>query len=441
VSESVELLQSLIRNACVNDGGAQVSEVANARDVVSILEGSGVDIEVYDSEPERRSVITRLPGTNPTAPTLMLLAHTDVVPAQSDRWKRDPFGGELIDGFVWGRGALDMLGHVSTMSIALRDYARAGVHHGGDIVLAAVADEEALSTKGVGWLLNHEADAMQADWVVTETGGSNTGSKEFPKVVSMTGEKGAWRLRVTVRGNSIHSSIPYGSEGTPEVAAEVIRRISEYEHSVIITPEWKSIMDSWFEEGFDNPLLDSKVLEKSLPRMPLMAAKNMHALSRMTTVVTSISGIGSWNTVPAEITLELDVRTLVGQSREDIFHHLQEALGPRFNEVSIEVIAGGPASWNPTGSPLWELMTDAARVQLPGAKLQPIMATGATDARFYRHNGAMAYGFGLYSDRLPTNEISSMLHGNDERVDVESIAMMEQLWGSMFSLFAERTRG
>ena len=439
MSESVELLQTLIRNACINDGTESANEEDNADDVASILSGCGADIEIFDAAPGRRSVISRLPGTNPDAPTLMLIGHTDVVPAHSSRWKHDPFGGELIDGFVWGRGSMDMLGHVATMAIAFRDYARSGNHHGGDIVFAAVADEEALSTKGTGWLLEHQPDAMAADWIVTESGGSSVGPIDAPLISSLSAEKGAWRMLLTIRRDPVHSSMAYGSVLSTQVAADVISRINQYVHPIIITDTWKQIVADWWGGNEDNPIMNPDLIDTLLPHIPILAAKNAFALSRMSTVVTGIQTDDSWNTVPAEIRIEVDVRTLIGQTLDDVYDHLRLAMGELADGVEITAIAGSDGSASPTGTPLWDLMTDAARIQVPGAELRPIMASGITDARFYRHRGATAYGFGLYSDRLPVEEIPRMLHGDDERVDVQSIQMMGDLWSAMFGMFGERT--
>ncbi len=439
MSESVELLQALIRNACTNDGTDSASEEANADDVASILSGCGADVEIFDAAPGRRSVISRLPGTNPSAPTLMLIGHTDVVPAHPARWKHDPFGGELIDGFIWGRGAMDMLGHVATMATAFRDYAHKGTHRGGDIVFAAVADEEALSTKGTGWLMEHQPDAMAADWIITESGGSSIGPIDAPVISSLTAEKGAWRMRITIRRDPVHSSMAYGSILSTQVAAEVISRINEYAHPIVISEAWSQIMGTWWDGPDQNPILNPELIDKILPHVPALAAKNIFALSRMSSVVTGIETEDSWNTVPAEIRIEVDVRTVIGQTLDDVYDHLRLALGELADTVDMTVIAGSDGSSSPTGTPLWELMTDAARIQRPGAELRPIMASGITDARFYRHRGATAYGFGLYSDLLPVEEIPTMLHGDNERVDVESIQMMGDLWSAMFGMFAERT--
>ena len=435
--EEVELLQTLIKNACVNDGGPGVSEVATADDIHSVLAGCGLDIEVFDAAAGRRSIVARLPGTDPSAPTLMLLGHTDVVPVIRERWTHDPFGGELIDGFVWGRGALDMLGHVATMALALRDHAQSGRHRGGDVVMAAVADEEALGALGTQWLIANQPEAMQADWVVTETGGSVSKSPTGLTMSALAAEKGAWRVRLTLTGDPGHTSMPAGGVNALRVAAEICVRLSDHVHPISITEPWRTFVEKGCTERVRGQLLDPDLVDVSMVLLPPFAAKVVHALTRMTAVVTSITTEGSWNTVPARAVIEVDVRVLPGQGLSDIEAFIAQALGPLSTEVSITVVAGSAATSSPTGTPLWELMQRAAQVQLPGVTLVPTMAPGATDARFYRDQGAIAYGFGMYSDRLPVESIPSMLHGDDERVDVQSLSMMRRLWSDLLTMHAD----
>ena len=171
--ECTELLQALIRNACVNDGtdgvGRRIPQ--RRRCWPAYLEGPGLDLETYEAAPGRTSLVARIEGTDPTAPTLLLMGHTDVVPVNPEHWSRDPFGGELVDGEVWGRGAVDMLNLTSSMAVAVRRLARSGFRPRGTLVYLAVADEEELGEWGADHLLRHERDAVAADYVITESGG------------------------------------------------------------------------------------------------------------------------------------------------------------------------------------------------------------------------------------------------------------------------------
>jgi len=439
VNEEVELTAALIKNACVNDGRTPVSEIPNADLIVTALEGSGFDIEVFDSAPGRRSVVARLAGTVPTAPALMLLGHSDVVPVVHERWRNDPFGGEVIDGELWGRGALDMLGHVSTMALAARDHAREGRHRGGDLVVAMVADEEALGSFGLGWLVEHHTEAIRADWVVTESGGPLSGTPDAPTLGVMAHEKGAWRIRLRVLGALGHSSMPFGAVNALTLAAEALARINEYEGQRIITDPWRAFVEVGWQAAPDTPLLDPQRVQSVIPMLPNFPAKVVDALTRMTMVATSVDGDFCWNTIPGEVTIDLDVRTLPGQGLADIEAELAQTLGPLRDDVSVEVVAGMASNGTSPGSELWTLLSDAAAVQRPGATLIPMLSSGVTDARFMRGLGASAYGFGLSSDNMPVDEIPLMMHGDNERVDLESLRMTRQLWSDVISGFCERT--
>jgi acetylornithine deacetylase/succinyl-diaminopimelate desuccinylase-like protein len=436
MSEDAELLQALIRNACVNDGFERGNEVANADAVLAVIDGCGADIEVFDSAPGRRSVIARIPGTDPDAPTLMMLGHSDVVPAQADRWTHDPFGGENVDGFIWGRGSLDMLGQVTTMSLAFRDQARSGQAPHGDVVLAVVADEEALGQNGTAWLLENHADAMQADWVISEAGGSISDSPTGERVGVNVAEKGVWRLRLHVLGSPGHSSLPYSSANALILASRVCVQLADFEPGVVITDPWRQFVTEGWPDPSHAYLLNAAKIDLALPHFPDLAGKIAHAMTRMTLVVTSISSDASWNIVPGRATIEIDVRTLQGQGLPDIMDVLDTALGELREQVSIEVVAGTGANVSPTGTQLWGLLESAMQVHHSGTRLLPLMSAGVTDARFFRHKGVTSYGVGIFSREFPTAEIPSMMHGDDERIDHASLRLMRGLWSTVLSMHA-----
>src|SRR5438477_560583 len=166
---AVELLQAMIRAACVNDGTPESGgETRNVDLLAAFLDGTGLDVERFEAAPGRESLVARIGGREKDAPSLCLMAHTDVVPVDADGWSRDPFGGELVDGEVWGRGAVDMLNLTTSMAVAFKHLAAAGFRPAGDLVYLAVADEEALGTYGAGHLVERERDAVQCDYVITE---------------------------------------------------------------------------------------------------------------------------------------------------------------------------------------------------------------------------------------------------------------------------------
>src|SRR6266542_2805927 len=171
-SEVTNLLQQLIRNGCVNDGTPESGGEVRSVDLLSAYLGdAGSEQERFEPVPGRASMVARIEGTDPDAPSLLLMGHTDVVPVNADRWRRDPFGGELVDGEVWGRGAVDMLNETASMAVAFRRLVEEGFKPKGTLIYLAVADEEALGTYGAHWMLENNRDAVLADYVITEMGG------------------------------------------------------------------------------------------------------------------------------------------------------------------------------------------------------------------------------------------------------------------------------
>ena len=199
-AEVTDLLQQLIRNQCVNDGTIASGDEARSVDLLAqYLSGAG-DHEVFEPQPGRTSLVTRIEGTDPDAPSLLLMGHTDVVPVNPDGWSRDPFGAEIVDGFVWGRGAVDMLNLTASQAVAFRRLADSGFRPKGTLIYLAVADEEAQGVWGAHWLLDHERDAVYADYVLTESGGFQVPTPNGTRLPVLVGEKGTFWSKLTVRG-------------------------------------------------------------------------------------------------------------------------------------------------------------------------------------------------------------------------------------------------
>src|SRR3954466_9505177 len=253
-----DVLQQLIRNQCVNDGTlASGQETRSVEVLSSVLDGPGIDVETFEAAPGRASLVGRIEGRDPSAPTLLLMGHTDVVPVNADRWRRDPFGGELVDGEVWGRGAVDMLNLTASMAVAFRHLATTGFRPRGDLIYFAVADEESGSAHGMQWMADHEPDAIRADYVLTENGGLHSGPKEQPYISVNVGEKGvAWR-RLRVRGTPGHGSTPFKADNALMTAAAVIQRIGEYRPAPRFHELWPTTVETLgLDEATKRDLLD-----------------------------------------------------------------------------------------------------------------------------------------------------------------------------------------
>src|SRR5205823_8644660 len=236
--EVTELLQELIRIDTTNPPGNETAAAELLRDY---LEDSGVECELYARIPERANLIARMRGTG-DGPTLLFLSHTDVVLADAAEWSADPFGGELRDGEVWGRGALDMKGQVAASAVALASLAREGFEPAGDLVFAATADEEVGDGFGLSWLCEAHPDAIRCDYAVNEGGGDRLELGGNTYYVVTTAEKLTAPFEVRVHGRSGHASMPGIADNALVKAACLIERIAAYRPEPQIQPEVEAFL-------------------------------------------------------------------------------------------------------------------------------------------------------------------------------------------------------
>ncbi|HKE75184.1 MAG TPA: M20/M25/M40 family metallo-hydrolase [Acidimicrobiales bacterium] len=428
--EVTDLLQHLIRNACVNDGSRGSGYEARSADLLAgYFDGSGLDMQRYEPAPGRTSLVVRREGRRADAPTLLLMGHTDVVPANEARWRHDPFAGELVDGEVWGRGAIDMLNLTASMAVATRRLAE-GPALDGTLVYLAVADEEALGSWGADHLTRHEADAVRADWVVTESGGipvpGGDGGIRLPVLVA---EKGSCWCTLRVGGTPGHASQPYATDNALVTAARVVQRLADYRPQTQIHDTWRRFVAGLGLPGeMADPLLDPARIDDALAGLPVGMARQFHACTHMTMAPTVARGGTKTNVIPDRVDLELDIRTLPGQELPEVRAALDEALGDLADRVELLEAHDDPATASPVETPLWDALARATGAVYAGSHLVPMLNVGATDARFFRRLGTTSYGFGLFSQHLSFEEYGRMFHGDDERVDVESLRLSTELW-------------
>jgi acetylornithine deacetylase/succinyl-diaminopimelate desuccinylase-like protein len=432
-AEVTELLQQLIRNGCVNDGTVGSGHETRSVDLLqSVLEGPGLDLETYEAAPSRESLVARIEGSDPTAPTLLLMGHTDVVPANPDGWRRDPFGGDLVDGEVWGRGAIDMLNLTASMAVATRRLARSGWRPQGTLIYLAVADEEALGTYGAEWLTDHAGDAVAADYVITESGGIPMPTPNGIKLPVILGEKGTYWCRLTIKGTPGHASQPLRTDNALVTAAQVVQRLADYQPQAQIHETWRTFVEGMgFPAEIAGALLDPAAIEELCQTLPLGLAREAHACTHTTFAPTVMHGGTKTNVIPDRVELEVDIRTLPGQTGADVQAMLDEALGDLRDRVQITSFADDPPSASPADTPLWAALQRVTSRLHPGSGLIPFLTVGATDARFFRRLGVPSYGFGLFSERLTFEQFATMFHGDDERVDQESLRLSTELWEAL----------
>ncbi len=431
-NEVADLLGVLIRNGCVSnivDGASVGTESANAAVLRTVIEGPGLDVEWYEPVAGRASLVARIDGTDPTAPSLALMGHTDVVPADADDgWTHDPFGGELVDGEVWGRGAVDMLNQTAAMALAMRRLADEGYRPRGDLVFWAVPDEECGGVQGAMSTILNDHDLVRTDYALTEVGGTVRRGNEGLIVDASVADKGLLPCQITVRGRQAHSSLPYGAANPVVKAAEVIRRLNEWKPAIRLHDTWRRwVLAQGFDADLAQALLDPRRLDDAIELLPPDLAAHAHACTRCTVVPTIVQGGDKANTIPQTVTLQVSLRPTIGDDVAQITHDVRALLAEVVDPADV-VMLGANATVSPSSTPLWDVLADVTRSVHDGAELVPAMLAAWTDASWLRGAGTITYGFGLLSETLTRGEYWSRFHGVDERIDLESLELSTLGW-------------
>lgn len=418
-SDTIELLRAMIREACVNEGHpGSGQEIRNVRVLQRFFADAPVEMQVLEPAPGRSSLIARVRGTDPAAPVLGLLGHLDVVPVDPDGWTRNPFGGELIDGEVWGRGAVDMLYLTAAFATVLRDVALAPEKPRGDLVLLAVADEEAGGDYGLRWLLNTHPDAVAVSEVLSESGGMRMGEH----VAIGAAEKGSAGRLLVVQGTPGHASIPYGARSAAYRIGDVLQQLGAVVPAAQLGELWDAFVTARIpDEDLADRLRDPVRLDAALPQLGGIAGY-AYAVSRVTISPTVLRAGSTHNVIPGSGSIELDIRTLPGTTDDDVDDLLRAVLGPLSELVEIQHLRGWDATASGTDTPLFAAIERAVE-SVAGSPVVPIMAAGGSDARLFRELGVPAYGFGLLGPSWSYERYREGVHGHDERIDVESVAL------------------
>lgn len=440
--EILELLQVLIRNRCVNDGtpesGGEIRSVETLRDFF------GEAGEVVEPAPGRASVAYRVPGRDPSAPRLALMGHLDVVPVTEESWSADPFGAEVRDGMVWGRGAVDMLNLTAAMASAFKPYLTGDLPApAGDLIYLAVADEEAGGALGAEWLLDNRPDLAECEYVLTEVAfPAFRAEGAEPAHLVKVAEKGPFWRKLKFSGTPAHGSSPYGTDNAVVKMAAAVAALAEAPSPVEITPEWRAFAEraGWPPER-TAALVDPDRVDAEIDRMAAedpALARWAHACTHITFSPNLAAGGSKANTVADRAQAAVDIRILPGQGEREVTDHLRKTLGPLFEEAEIEPMIDFSAESSAASGPLWEAIGDAYESVAGSRRIVPALTPVTTDARFFRARGATAYGVGLYEEGARFSDFLGMFHGNDERVSVESLGLTARLLSRIIQRFSDR---
>ena len=410
--EVADLLRQLIRLNTVNPPGNETAAAELLRDY---LAESGVESELYAKVPNRANLVARLPGSG-EGPSLLLLSHTDTVVADPEEWRLDPWSGELRDGEIWGRGALDMKGEVAASAVAIASLVRDGFKPAGDVIFVAAADEEVGEGFGLPWLCENHPDAVRADFALNEGAGERLELAGRAFYLCSTAEKMSSPFRLRVHGRAGHASMPGIADNALVKAATLIERLDSYEPEPRMGPETEAFM-----QGVTGRRLDAgQALHVARDLDPLVA-ELLEPLLSLTLSPTMISASELRNVIPSVCEVVVDCRLLPGQSQAEAEQEVRGVLGD--GDYDFEWVEGRGGTRSSLETPLWAAIEDFVGSVDPEAATVPVSVAGFTDSHWLREAfGTVAYGF--FPMRTMDAQLAArLIHSADERAAVDDLVL------------------
>ncbi|MFE9689380.1 M20/M25/M40 family metallo-hydrolase [Micromonospora sp. NPDC005806] len=414
--EVVDLCRDLLRIDTTNtgDNDTSVGERRAAEYVAEKLAEVGIDAQIHESAPGRANLVARIPGTDPGRDALLVHGHLDVVPADPDEWSVHPFSGEIRDGYLWGRGAIDMKDFDAMVLAVVRGWQRSGVRPKRDVVLAFTADEEAGSDYGAHFLARRHRDLFDGcTEAIGEVGGFSYSIDAQRRLYLIeTAEKGIDWLRLHAKGRPGHGSFIHDDNAVTALA-EAVARIGRHRFPITVTDTVRAFLKEVSDVlGIE---IDPEDPETAIAKLGPIA-NIVGATIRSTANPTRLAAGYKDNVIPGRATATIDCRSLPGQS-ELLEEQLRELVGP---DIAIEYIQRQPALETTFDGDLVDAMSAALRAEDPGARPVPYMLSGGTDAKAFSLLGIRCFGFAPL--RLPADlNFSGLFHGIDERVPVDGL--------------------
>jgi acetylornithine deacetylase/succinyl-diaminopimelate desuccinylase-like protein len=432
-AEATRYLQDLIRIDTTNPPG---NETRAAEYLAGVFKREGIEPTILESAPQRGNLVARIKGDGRAAP-LLLMAHLDVVPAEQQHWTHPPFGAEIADGFVWGRGALDTKQLVAMETMVMLLLAREKRALARDVIFMANADEEAGGRFGAAWMVKEHPDLIRAEFAISEGGGFGFEilGKRFYTV--QTGEKGTARFVMRARGKPGHGAMPH-RDNAVVILADAVTKLAAAELPLHVVPTVRAFVEGiaaqvgeplgWAIRG----LLDAKKCS-AIKRLPIddeMKAM-LHAMLHNTVSPTMLTAGSKINVIPSVAEARCDARLLPGQSAQDLRCELRPHLDGR---VEIDFLDDSPGRESSADTPLFQTIRRVMARYEPRATILPYMVTGATDARHIAKLGVQVYGFAPIF--APMSEFARV-HGHDERISIENLEFGTRVLYDVVSEFCQ----
>ncbi len=410
--EAVELLRELIRFDTVNPPGAEAPAVDHLH---RLLAGAGFECELLARDPDRPNLLARLRG-EVDGPTLGYLGHVDTVLATPEEWSRDPWSGDLADGAVWGRGALDMKGQVAAEVAAAARLAREGWRPArGELLVMCVADEEAGGRYGVQFLCEEHPEKVRCDYLINEGGGAVLPFEGRRVFGVCCAEKGVFRFTVTAEGVAGHASMPRMGDNAVLKLAPLIERMRE-QPSYDLTDEPRALLEALGEPADGEP---DAALERLRERDPGLAFM-VEPMLGVTITPTRLAASEKINVIPSRAHVQVDCRVPPGFGEAETRARVEEVLGSDGYRLSFdERVVGNRSAME---GPLMDAVREWLGEREPEATVVPVVLPGFTDSRWFRNAfpDCVAYGF-CPQRHMTLYESAPLIHGADERMDVRDV--------------------
>jgi acetylornithine deacetylase/succinyl-diaminopimelate desuccinylase-like protein len=416
--ESVQYLQDLLRIDTTNPPG---NETAAIEYVAGVLRSADYEPTILESAPGRGNIVARYPGTGEMEP-LLIYSHVDVVTAEPEHWTHAPFSGDIDDGCVWGRGALDMKSMVAQELMVMLLLKRSHIRLKRDVIFAATADEEAGGKAGMGYLVDHRRDLVRAEYGLSEGAGMTTylGGRPFYDI--RTAEKGTCRFHLRAHGAPGHGSVPRPDTAVQRVA-DAVTKLAATSLPFRATPTLVALFAA-IGEGLKLPAAERVPSEANLKnimqRLPASLGQYLNAITRDTAVPTGLRAGKKINVIPSVAEAWVDGRYLPGQTFEGFLDEIRQVIGEGYE---IEPVDRSEPLEDPPGGLLYETIVRVMRGAAPEAPVAPFMLAGATDAKHVSRLGTKCLGFSpvRVSEDFPAEQL---VHGHDERIPIDGF-----VWG------------
>ncbi len=421
--DAVALLQQLIRLNTVNPPG---NERTAQELLAGELAGAGFSVRLEGRTEDRPNLVARLDGPG-EGPVLCLLSHVDTVLARPEEWSHDPWSGDLADGFVWGRGAIDMKSQTAAEVAAATALAASGWRPArGSLLVVSVVDEETGGGEGAKWLCEHHPDLVRCDYLLNEGGGSVIPFDDRRFYGVCVAEKGVFRFRLTTDGTAAHASYPRLGDNALLKMAPLLQAMADRQPSFDVTEGPRLLLEGLVGGVDGNP---EAALERVRERAPWLA-QLLEPMLGVTLAPTMIGASEKLNVVPSQAQLKVDCRVPPGLGEDVARRRIEEVLGPEGYRLEFTEQVVGNAS--PATSPLMDAIAAWLETEDPGAVAVPTILPGYTDSRTFRDAFPDCVAYGFFPHRHMTlDETAPLVHGADERIDARDVEVAARFFADV----------